>query len=78
MPGFFFEAGDTILTVNLDGSEAASLLRRSVNGRDGDIGALSLVPGQHIVIVHLVNMGPELTQLDSLKSMVRRHYQFFP
>ena len=52
----FFKADDSIIVADFRDAESASLVRRYLDGGDGDIGVLLPVLVQHLAVVHLVNM----------------------
>jgi len=54
--GLFFKAGDPVILLDLGHTEAESLFRKDADGGDGDVGVLVAVPGDHILVIHFVDM----------------------
>ena len=54
MVRFFLEAFDQVIGVDFRNAEVARFGGVDLDGRDGGIGRLRSVPGQHIPVVHLV------------------------
>ena len=56
MAGFFFKPGNPVVRIDLRNAEVVSRGRVHLDSGDGDIRPVRLVPGQHVAIVHFVNM----------------------